>query len=662
MKRYIYLLVLLVVAKDSFAQPSEIMINLWADAQPSGSSITLRWNAVPDTGDIFVYRKPASAQNWGQAIAILSTNDTFYTDNNVVKDSAYEYQIIKNRIPQLVNIPPSGYIYAAIERAPKHDRGTFLLLVDSTFSTSCSFEIDRLLKDVNADGWKVLRKDFSRQTKDLVIKNYIVSEYNKDKKLNTVLILGRLAVPYSGNVWPDSHPEHKGAWPADIYYGDINGLWTDNTVNDTFSIRPENDNIPGDGKWDQSEIPSTIELAIGRVDFFDMPFFGKTETALMQNYLNKNHNYKVDSITIIKRGLIDDNLTGAHPLFPQETLGDIGWRNFSVMLGKDSIKQVDLISTLNTQNYQWAFGSGYGTYTSSQGIGSTASFASNNVNSIFVLLFGSYYGNWDTKNNFLRAPLCSNVPALATCWAGRPKWYFHHMAQGETIGFSTLATQNNKYISNSAAITYNPAGYYAGQIHVALMGDPTLRLDYIKPPTFINATRQNNINTITWKPSPDPNVIGYYIYSSNDSLGNYRVISSLVNGNSYQDTGNTDSFFIVKAAKRQANPSGAYINLSLGLRTKVQILADTLVNISHLATEHCYIYPNPAHNIIHIDINDSSNPTLNITLKSTSGIIVRKSDNVATKNYIEIDDLQPGIYYLILTNKLDTSIHKIVKM
>ena len=58
-------------------------------------------------------------------------------------------------------------------------------------------------------------------------------------RLRQVLLLGHVPVPYSGNIAPDHHyrptgngltPTHQGAWPADIYYGDMVGAWTDTTV------------------------------------------------------------------------------------------------------------------------------------------------------------------------------------------------------------------------------------------------------------------------------------------------------------------------------------------------------------------------------------------------------------------------------------------------
>jgi hypothetical protein len=88
-----------------------------------------------------------------------------------------------------------------------------------------------------------------------------------------VFLLGRIRVPYSGDIYPDGHPDHEGAWPADVYYADMNGAWTDNAVNVTVANDERHRNVPEDGKFDQSVLPTDVELQIGRVDFANMPAF-----------------------------------------------------------------------------------------------------------------------------------------------------------------------------------------------------------------------------------------------------------------------------------------------------------------------------------------------------------------------------------------------------
>src|SRR6185436_10386329 len=82
---------------------------------------------------------------------------------------------------------------------------------------------------------------------------------------------------YSGQINPDFHADHLGAWPADAYYGDMDGNWTDNSVNYTQTLNTDPvdaarlTNRPGDGKFDQNQFPSAIELEVGRVDLSNMP-------------------------------------------------------------------------------------------------------------------------------------------------------------------------------------------------------------------------------------------------------------------------------------------------------------------------------------------------------------------------------------------------------
>ena len=95
---------------------------------------------------------------------------------------------------------------------------------------------------------------------------------------------------------------------------------------------------------------------------------------------------------------------------------------------------LDWFSTLATQSYLWGYGCGGGSFTGAGGVGSTADFAATDTQVVFTMLFGSYFGDWDTTDNFLRAPLATSTYGLSDAWAGRPAWYFHPMGLGETLG------------------------------------------------------------------------------------------------------------------------------------------------------------------------------------------------------------------------------------
>lgn len=633
-----------------FAQKSvQSSVQLQATIGTSPSQVTLSW--LPDTtsAGYIVYRKAKSQSSWTK-LGNYSSATTQYIDTAVTTDTSYEYKVLKQVTGG--GLPGYGYINVGLMAKPIHYRGEVLLLVDTTFTDSCQAELATLMDDISNDGWKVSRKDFGRSADDVTIKNYIKTVYQNSNNLQAVYIIGHLTVPYSGDLSPDGHTDHKGAWPADIFYADMDGTWTDNTINNTTASRSANKNIPGDGKWDQSGSASETELQISRLDLNNMPAFGKTEIELMKNYLNRAHNYKMGMLTVNKRGLVDDNF----PTF-DEAFAANAYRNFSVLVGDNNIFIKDFIPTLNTDFYQWAYGCGAGSYKKASGIGYTDSFVNKNTNAIFTMMFGSYFGDWDNQDNFLRAPLCADVPALTSCWAGRPNWFFHHMALGENIGYSARVTQNN---SN----TYDPTGYAATGVHAVLLGDLTLRTDYIKPPTNLQLTSGTNQGAVlSWAASTDPNVIGYYIYSSDDKYGQYELKSVLISGTTFTDYAGTDGskWYMVRAVKLEQNPSGSYYNLSLG--TKDSGMVDYPTSVYQLAKQDIVLYPNPASTylIVESDINEGW-----VSVISVDGrMLYRQSLSTlprAGNGYnLDISNLPNGQYIIQLNSKGNIHTQKFIK-
>ncbi|MBS1772067.1 MAG: T9SS type A sorting domain-containing protein [Bacteroidetes bacterium] len=637
--------------------PVDYSIQLTATTTPSPAQIKINWKKIPSVTSYQVFRKAKTATSFGSAIATLSATDSFYTDNTVLDNATYEYQVIGGTTA-------SGYIYASVKAPAIHNRGTLLLLVDSTFSDSCAAEIKRLKNDIRADGWAVIQKTFLRTETVTNIKNHIKSTFVADNSTNAVLILGHLAVPYSGNINPDGHPDHLGAWPADCFYADIDGTWTDASVNSTAASRAQNKNIPGDGKFDQSVLPSNVELQISRIDFANMPAFSKTEIQMMRSYLNRDHSYKMDSLAILHRALIDDNFG----ISTTEPFAANGWRNFMPLLGNNSTQSIDYITSLNTATYQWSYGCGGGSYTSASGIGNTTNIAANNVNGIFTMLFGSYFGDWDAQDNFLRAPLCANTPALTNCWAGRPHWFFHHMTLGEHIGYSTLLAQNN---DGNLYQAYN--NYGSRMVHIALMGDLTLRTDYIKPANNIILTTTTGGAKITWGSSPDGGVVGYYVYRSDAEYGTYTLRSGLVNINSYVDSYGTNGmkYYMVKPVKLQSTASGNYYNTGLGIvSTPLNITyfhPDTFATSAQQiisAQNEVVVFPNPASTQLNIRFSNDYPEQVKLIIRNQLGqTVISQSQNQVKNNTLSIDisALPEGIYYLILSNNKEINTYKWLK-
>lgn len=486
--------------------PSEKVIQVTTTVTESPPAISFQWNQVPGHFDILIYRKSENSISWGNAIATLPSGTVEYTDLKVEVGIRYEYAIKAKW-----SIPIETYVSAGIKCRETEYRGKLILLVDSTFTDELKSELARYESDLVGDGWEVLRKDIARNAPVKYVKSVILNFYNSDPaNVNTVFLFGHIPVPYSGVKAYDGHViEHDGAWPADIYYGDWNEkIWTDRYINSTTAARPENRNVPGDGKFDVSILPDkeVISLSIGRVDFHDLPAFPQSEAELLRNYLNKNHAFIHKIIDPKMQALVDDNFGIKTYSGITEVFAISGWRNFAALLNFQNIKEGRFFNETENDSYIWSYGSGGGKFDSCKYIGSTTTFVNQSPKTVFTAFYGSRFGAWDSKNNFMRAALASSGWILTNCWAGRPHYTFHQMGMGETIGHCVRATQN----------TLNNTYYYSGRtnrgIHTSLLGDPALRMHIVRPVNSLKSViMPNHTVLLTWKPAAD-SIIGYYVY------------------------------------------------------------------------------------------------------------------------------------------------------
>jgi len=535
------------------AQPAhDKVMRASATVQESPPTITLSWPASTGTGVVYIYRKTKDATTWGAALTAMFPDPTEYEDTDVAVGETYEY-LVYQQDPSIGG--RFGYVYAGIQAPLVENRGTVVLVVDTTYAAALATELTRLELDLVGDGWTVVRHDVDRTETVPNVKALIQADYTAEPAdVKAVLLFGHVPVPYSGDINPDAHPDHQGAWPADVYYGDMDGVWTDSTVNTTSASRSANHNVPGDGKFDQSYIPSELELMVGRVDLADMPVFSMDEENLLRQYLDKNHAFRHADTAAQRRALVRDNLTSYSEGFAQS-----GWR-FASLFGASNVA-AGAWSDLLTGDYLWAYGCGPGNYTTVTGVVSSSDYAGGTYQAMFQMLFGSYFGDWDNQNNVLRAPLCNPTYGLAACWVGRPNWHAHHMALGETIGYAArLSTTFGTY----------SMGNYASQVHIALMGDPTLRLHYIVPPSDLAAAESGSSAELSWTASPATGILGYHVYRSASSGGPFtRVNAELIEDTSYTDPDPLpgESSYMVRAVRLEESAGGTYYNASTGVFT-----------------------------------------------------------------------------------------------
>jgi hypothetical protein len=463
----------------------------------------------------------------------------------------------------LYSSPRFGNILAGISYEGPEDWGAVLLLVDEPVADSLAPELQRLELDMICDGYRVVRRDIPDGTSVPDVKDLIVAECQADPDIATLFIFGDMAVPYSGNV-KGAHLSHQGAWPADLYYGELDAVWTDTTVDNTKALRTENHNVPGDGKFDQTFLPSDVDLQVGRVDLSNMPTFAESEVTLLRRYLDKNHAFRSSGISVPRSGLIRDNVGIAGGTAYACT----GWRNFTAMFGSSHVRTDLWFPDLETNPRLFAYGCGGGSYSSCATVATTADFATRTVYAVFTMMMGSYFGDWDSLNNLMRAALGAEGYPLTCCWAGRPAWLLHHMALGYPIGHSTRITQNNHLLYE--------IGYGGRQIHIALMGDPTLRLLPVRPPAALGLEAlPGQAIRLTWQ-APEDSVAGYHVYRAESLNSGFTRL----NADPIRDTFYVDSapvagldLYMVRATKLETTASGTYFNLSPGIIDSIEVSA-----------------------------------------------------------------------------------------
>ena len=559
------LLVATFLAAQSSSERAAVRVTATVQNTPA---ITLSWAPISSTTALTIYRKPKSATSWGSAVATPAATSTSWTDNNVSTGSNYEYKVVRVS----AGVTGTGYINTGVQVPVVDYRGKIILLVDNTLSSALATELSQLTNDLRADGWGVLRSDVSRTASVTSVKSIVQGHYNSDpSNVKALYIVGHVPVPYSGNITPDGHEDTRGARPTDAYYADMDGSWTDNSVNTTATSQQRTWNTPGDGKFDQSDLPSSVELQVGRVDMYDLPAFGTTEVQLMRNYLNKAHSYKVKGWVPNARAVLVDNLQ-----WLGNPVAGSGWRA-SAMVGQLSpVPTAPVLSFknyINGQSYLWtahygggliAVDGGVSTYNGTDGGVTTQELASSvTMGGVFNMALGSFFYDFDSRNNFLRAVIARG-DGLTNCWAGIPAWYFHHMGLGENIGYSVAASMNNTGLYPPLTEGWQSS---IGRTHMNLMGDPSLRMKMVAPPSNLVVANAGGNAAFSWTASSE-GAMGYHIYHVDVNAGvTTRLTTNPVTTTSW--TSGTVPFvagrqYMVRAMMLEIGASGSYYNLSLG--------------------------------------------------------------------------------------------------
>jgi hypothetical protein len=627
-----------------------VLLSARIDSSAAIYKIVLSWDNTDTNARYFKVTKKLKSDKAWKTLEILDKKINTFSDSEIVRGTGYEYQVIK--ITKDSSYYGYGYIFAGYDLELSEDRKKVLLLVDDSVDNVLRADVERYVYNLKCDGY-VVTKVVVERTENfyppavLRTKNIIETE-SKSGNLKTIILLGRVAVPYSGNTDWDGHSEHRGAWPADLFYATPSNYWTDDDVYNLIAVSTRNKNIPHDGKFDESTITNT-DIQLGRIDMYNLPLINtKNEIDLLRAYLAKNDKFKRSIIKVNERALLDDGFK----LYGGEAMASNGWMNFASLIGQEKIDTLKFRYKLRTDDYLFSYGCNAGGYESIYDIAYTEEMDEFPVNTVFSMVVGSWNGDWDSQNNLLRGITASEPSSLCVMWAGRPYWYLHHFGMGEPIGYSAMITQNN-------------GGLYEGTgkngrkgAHVNLIGDPTLRMRYFPSPKDFVITQDttiagNRVIDLKWNGNDDL-TIGYNLYYSiSPDSGFIRDNSTMITKNTYQfRTSHPEELeLMIRGIRYEQTNSGSYYNLSLGeiLEVKKTTGFDQSISEPEIA-----IYPNPAISHINVSLKSDIIPTA-YEISNNLGIVLSSGPTAQFVNHSgqlnielskEIPNLSNGLYYI----------------
>jgi hypothetical protein len=171
---------------------------------------------------------------------------------------------------------------------------------------------------------------------------------------------------------------------------------------------------------------------------------------------------------------------------------------------------------------------------------------------IFMLLDGSYMGDWYFSDSLMRTCVGLLNTSLVTLWGRDHRWRTDRVHAGAGI-YSQLADTMASGLSISS--------------RRSILGDPTLRERYIAKVSGFSTVKSGSNVTLTWTSNSDADA-GYRIYRADGTnTSSWTLLTSISSGVTTFTTGPTNpstNAYLVKAAGLRTSGAGSITVLSIG--------------------------------------------------------------------------------------------------
>lgn len=556
--------------------------------------IRIVWPANPYATEIRISRRlyDDEPSQWATWTRLYTNSDpgtvvdaAFYEDTTTGSGTNYEYEV-QQTIGEVIcgsttNAPFRTYQYisAGVEIPLVDERGNLVLLLETNIAASISAELTNLVEDLIGFGYKVFQHvveptdvdETEWATNVVAIKALVDADYATDTNAQwTLLSVGHVPVPYAGLTSPGSHSEITGAMPADWYYVQFtDALWTDAAVDDTNADFEHHWNIPGDGKFDTSVLTNGPSMRVGRIDFRNMPAYSETETQLITQYLARAHSWRHKEFEVADRMLI---ITSAIPREAHSVASSMFGYGDHVDLG-------NWIADAGSSNFLLLSKRGSGSYDGDVQLGDTTDFVGNPIYGVFTEMYGSYYGDWDSamhSNDFAQAVLADAGYALTMRYCENA-YNLDSSAMGLPVGQELYSLAWNREVGSTKCYWYYD-NYFGGSFYphyeslkcyVSLMGDPTLTMNVVEPPSSLTVVTNGTDFELSWTAPSDEDIEGYHVYRAPQvDLNDFtRLTTTVTTDTTYTNSGAaTNNFtYMVRTVKLDESVMRSFYSASQGI-------------------------------------------------------------------------------------------------
>ena len=271
--------------------------------------------------------------------------------------------------------------------------GRICIVVHQDIYSSIASNLSQYQTDLISAGFSVLVYQYSAGSAES-LRSYLAGLYNQSQSLVGVVLIGD--IPYiiyeMMQFWEADQKLEYEDFPCDIFYMDLDGTWSDEL--DDGQVQA------GNGKYDTRKGNMDLEVWACRMKTDNLTKLG-SESDILNTYFNKNHRYRVGTLTATQQALayIDDDWEH-NAVYDAAYLGWwYGDANVTRVSNPEATTTADYKNNHLTAPYEFMFIRSHG-YSNGHG------FYRNNMQ-VFEYVYEVDYLNYDPEALFYSLFVCS---------------------------------------------------------------------------------------------------------------------------------------------------------------------------------------------------------------------------------------------------------------